>query len=132
MDKINVNQTVRVKLTEYGVDAFKEYYGRFSRQATPLMDMDGYTTFQLWELMQLYGPHMEMANPKGVPFDTEIFIGRDDKFRVNAYLKNGTVVPLVYEDEEQFKCYVEGNPIQDAEGTIIMKSEVSYIRAAKG
>ena len=132
MDQINVNQIVRVKLTEYGIDVFKEYYSHFSRQATPLMDKDGYTTFQLWEIMQLYGPHMEMANPKGVPFNTEIFIGRDDKFRVNAYLKSGAVVPLVYEDEAQFEYYINRNPIQDAELTIIWKSEVSYIRAARG
>ena len=77
MDKIDVNQIVRVKLTKYGVDVFKEYYGQFSRQVTQMMDKDGYTTFKLWELMQLYGPHMETANPRGVPFNTEIFIGRE-------------------------------------------------------
>lgn len=129
MDKINVNQIVRVKLTEYGIDIFKKHYAGLN----PLIDSEtGCTSFQLWGLMNMFGPHMRLANPKGQPFDGDILIGQDDKFRVNAYLKNGAVVPLVYEDEEQFRCYVEGNPIQDAEGTIIMKSEVSYIRAARG
>lgn len=129
MDKINVNQIVRVKLTEFGVSVYKLRYGGLH----PAVDSDGgYTSFQLWTLMNIYGTHMQLAHPKGSPFDGDILIGRDDKFRVNAYLKNGTVVPLVYEDEEQFKCYIEGNPIQDADGTIIMKSEVSYIRAARG
>ena len=129
MDKINVNQIVRVKLTEFGVSVYKLRYGGLN----PVIESEtGCTSFQLWTLMNIYGTHMQLAHPKGSPFEGDILIGQDDKFRVNAYLKNGAVVQLVYEDEEQFKCYIEGNPIQDAEGTIIMKSEVSYIRAARG
>ena len=129
MDKINVNQIVRVKLTEYGIDVFKARYDGLNPEAD---SETGCTSFQLWTLMNIYGPHMRLANPKGQPFDGDILIGQDDKFRVNAYLKNGAVVPLVYEDEAQFEYYINRNPIQDAELTIIWKSEVSYIRAARG
>ena len=129
MDNINVNQIVRVKLTEFGVSVYKLRYGGLN----PAVDSDGgYTSFQLWTLMNIYGTHMQLAHPKGSPFEGDIIIGRDDKFRVNAYLKNGAVVPLVYEDDAQFEYYINRNPIQDAELTIIWKSEVSYIRAARG
>lgn len=129
MDKINVNQIVRVKLTEFGVSVYKLRYGGLN----PVIESEtGCTSFQLWTLMNIYGTHMQLAHPKGQPFDGDILIGQDDKFRVNAYLKNGGVVPLVYEDEKQFEYYINRNPIQDAELTIIWKSEVSYIRAAKG
>lgn len=129
MDKINVNQIVRVKLTEYGIDVFKARYDGLNPEAD---SETGCTSFQLWTLMNIYGPHMRLANPKGQPFEGDILIGQDDKFRVNAHLKNGAVVPLVYKDEAQFEYYINRNPIQDAELTIIWKSEVSYIRVAKG
>ena len=129
MDKINVNQIVRVKLTEFGVSVYKLRHGGLN----PVIESEtGCTSFQLWTLMNIYGTHMQLAHPKGSPFEGDILIGQDDKLRVNAYLKNGAVVPLVYEDEAQFEYYINRNPIQDGELTIIWKSEVSYIRAARG
>lgn len=69
--KINLNETIKVKLTDFGKEI---YYHRFDdinkmarreviKPTMPYVDEEGYTSFQLWYFMQLYGEYMEVATP---------------------------------------------------------------------
>lgn len=83
---MNINDTVKVKLTDYGktiyyhrYDKLNESYGKTMIQPSyPKVDKDGYTRFQLWDLMKLYGTSLSMdgtVENNTLPFETEIFIG---------------------------------------------------------
>lgn len=72
MKKLNLNSLVRVKLTDYGkdiyyhrFDALNEYIeqagGKPFKPDYPVVDKDRYSEFQLWEFIELYGPHIHMA-----------------------------------------------------------------------
>ena len=69
--RINLNEWVKVKLTDLGkeiyyhqFDELNNTYGReIIKPSFPSEDKDGYTRFQLWEFMQLYGPHIGMGAP---------------------------------------------------------------------
>lgn len=80
---INMNDMVKVKLTDHGKDIYYHQHDAFNMMAKPIgvkllepvmpeVDTDGYTSFQLWHLMQLYGPHIRMGGP--LPFDLSIVI----------------------------------------------------------
>jgi hypothetical protein len=69
--RINLNESIKVKLTDLGKDI---YYHRFDavnkaagkeicKPCYPKEDEDGYTKFQLWCFMALYGEHMSMTAP---------------------------------------------------------------------
>ena len=78
IQKINLNETIKVKLTPYGAeiyykqfDELNKKYGReiFNPQM-PRIDKDGYTEFQLWHFIELYGQHIGMYNPNVIePLD---------------------------------------------------------------
>lgn len=61
---ITENDTVLVKISEHGratiltMDAITQKYLN-SKQA----DEDGFTHFELWDLMSLFGPHMSHGDP---------------------------------------------------------------------
>lgn len=69
--RINLNEPVKVKLTDLGKDIYYHQYDRlnsaFGKQickpSMPEVDAYGYTTFQLWCFMELYGVHMGMILP---------------------------------------------------------------------
>ncbi|WP_458715921.1 hypothetical protein [Paenibacillus lautus] len=78
MIEVNFNEEVKVKLTEHGVSILKEERARLNdcialRGGTgfgvyePKVDEDGYTSFQIWDLMQRLGPHMGLG--KLEPFE---------------------------------------------------------------
>lgn len=81
---INLNDWVKVKLTDHGKDIYYHQYDELNEKSVqlhgrnviepsmPKVDADGYTTFQLWCLIELYGPHMHMGRP--LPFDVNIVI----------------------------------------------------------
>ena len=69
--RINLNDPVKVKLTDYGISI---YYHRFDvinykagrtvcEPSYPKVDKDGYTEFQLWDFMNIYGSYMKMGEP---------------------------------------------------------------------
>ena len=68
--RINLNERVRVKLTDYGkeiyyhrVDDVNRRYGReVCKPSFPKVDKDGYSSFVLWDFMNLYGEHMTMGS----------------------------------------------------------------------
>ena len=70
--KINLNDRIKVKLTDYGKEI---YYHRFDdvlaqmkiktiKPEYPKVDDEGYTTFQLWDFMSIYGNYMGIAMPE--------------------------------------------------------------------
>ena len=69
MVAINLNEVVKVKLTDYGREI---YYHRFDKvnelarrevckPSFPKVDADGYSRFQLWDFIHLYGNYIRMA-----------------------------------------------------------------------
>ena len=76
--RINLNEPVKVKLTDYGISI---YYHRFDainykagrtvcEPSCPKVDKDGYTEFQLWDFMNIYVSYMEMGEPNVIyPLD---------------------------------------------------------------
>lgn len=69
----NVNQFVEVRLTDLGRtvhenyhnDAFRKVLDRFPYEGVE-EDEDGWSRWQLWELMAIFGPHFGLG--QAVPF----------------------------------------------------------------
>jgi len=80
----NINNWVRVKLTDAGRvihrQAHEEQMKLLSRPddkyTPPKEDVDGWSLWQLWRLMQLFGPHMTTGFNH--PFETtiELFLNK--------------------------------------------------------
>lgn len=68
--KINLNDRVKVKLTDYGKEIYRnqwislnECYGReIVKVHDAEEDEEGYATFLLWDFMNIYGEHIRMGN----------------------------------------------------------------------
>ena len=69
--RINLNEPINVKLTDWGKEIYYHQYDRANQIAGreickpkfPKEDEKGYTEFQLWCFMELYGEHMGMTLP---------------------------------------------------------------------
>ncbi len=80
MSKININEFVKVKLTDYGKDIFyhqydninKKYNKNICKPHLPDVDDEGYTKFQLWGLMQLYGTYFILGSVN-IPFTELVY-----------------------------------------------------------
>lgn len=75
--KFNVNNYVRVKLTEQGRALHAADHAMFWSKAKrnvpyrpPVEDDEGWSKWPLWSLMEAFGPHLSLGSV--VPFDTEI------------------------------------------------------------
>lgn len=67
----NVNSWVHVKLNERGRQIYVDHHATPGRVVTPpSIDADGFTGFQLWSLMEIYGPHLSIGMDP--PFETTI------------------------------------------------------------
>ena len=76
--KINLNETIKVKLTPYGAEIYykqfdelnKQYGREICKPLMPRIDKDGYTEFKLWHFIELYGQHIGMCKPNVIdPLD---------------------------------------------------------------
>lgn len=85
IQKINLNEAIKVKLTTYGAEIyykqFDEVNKRHGREICkphmPRIDKDGYTEFQLWHFIELYGEHIGMCKPNVIePLDI-VYCGND-------------------------------------------------------
>ena len=57
--KTNLNNYIKVKLTEKGIDILKQRYGT----DYPIsIDDEGYTEFQMWDFTRLFGEHISMVS----------------------------------------------------------------------
>ena len=72
--KINLNEIVKVKLTPLGAEIYYKQFDEVNKQCgreickpqMPQIDKDGYTEFQLWNFIELYGQHIGMCKPNVV------------------------------------------------------------------
>ena len=88
MKKLNLNCIIKVKLTDYGKDIFYHQYDELNKYIKqnsgspikprfPDVDSDGYSKFQLWDFMHVYGKCMMLTAPNVIePLD--IYIEDDD------------------------------------------------------
>ena len=68
---INLNEPIKVKLTDWGKEIYYHQYDRTNQIAGreickprfPREDENGYTEFQLWCFIELYGEHIGMTLP---------------------------------------------------------------------
>jgi hypothetical protein len=69
--RINLNEPIKVKLTDWGKEIYYHQYDNANQIAGreickpkfPKEDENGYTEFQLWCFVELYGEHMGMTLP---------------------------------------------------------------------
>ena len=75
MKTLNINSSVRIKLTPCGIQKLKRKHGKlyFEKCIQPKVDKDGYCEMQLWDVMQTFGEDMCMGN-MNLPFETNIQI----------------------------------------------------------
>lgn len=67
---VNLNEHIKVKLTETGKEVFRKYYNNIPYSLH--IDDDGYAEFQLWDFMHIFGSDMRMAGP--LVCETNVFI----------------------------------------------------------
>lgn len=76
--KFNINDTVKVKLTEHGKKIHREdwdsVFGNNSNftYTPPREDENGYSSWQMWELMRWFGNHCRIGFDN--PFETDILL----------------------------------------------------------
>ncbi len=69
--RINLNEDIYVRLTDIGKDIYFHQFDDLNRMcgkvickpSFPKENADGYTRFQLWRFMELYGEHIGMTKP---------------------------------------------------------------------
>lgn len=72
----NVNDHVKVKLTDHGRQILQDLHDHMYRNSlgappyVPPEEKEGWSTWQIWDLMSTFGPHIMMGRP--VPFETTI------------------------------------------------------------
>lgn len=79
MNRININDTVRIRLNERGLEILRDEHEELRRHfpkvgpwKPPAVDEYGYSSFQLWQVMQHFGPNMYLGCVP--PFGTEIVL----------------------------------------------------------
>lgn len=85
MLKLNLNNFIRVKLTEYGRDIYYHQYDELNNKAGkivytptyPEVDEQGFTKFQLHRFMNIYGAYLFPGN-KNVVEDINIYVDPND------------------------------------------------------
>ena len=75
--KINVNDYVKIKLTEAGRSELKKQYRELEKEYSivghigmPKEDEDGWSKWQLWRVMQVFGSTLHLGMNE--PFEAEI------------------------------------------------------------
>ena len=113
--KFNLNDPVKVKLTPKGRNILVKRHNRFiitTKEEVKKMhpvDDEGYTVFQLWNLMQIFGEHIYMGDTNP-PFEMNIIIvTKDDKDSYN----HKPVGPVIITDDKEpkfagFNIYEDG------------------------
>lgn len=82
--EFNINYAVKVKLTERGFQIHEKYYKELRKEyfrleyLKPEVDEDGYSKFQMWTLMDIFGSHIHIGSGiERLPFDTNILISKE-------------------------------------------------------
>ena len=69
MIEYNLDKTVYVRLNNIGRDIYKNYIQNLNSNLStePEIDENGYTKFQLWDLIHIFGEYIDLGLP--TPFD---------------------------------------------------------------
>ena len=89
MKKINLNSVIKVKLTPKGADIFYHKHDElnkhlatndsmFIKPRMPNIDENGYTKFQLWDFINIYGKYFKMGMNELPIQDLNIYIEDED------------------------------------------------------
>jgi hypothetical protein len=78
--KFNFNQLVKVRLKQEGIDILRQQHDEFRSKYKGLrlspftinIDDEGYTSFQMWDLMQRFGEYMTLGFD--TPFHLDVII----------------------------------------------------------
>lgn len=82
--KINLNDTIKVKLTDYGKQIYYHQFDKLNdwvkskgckliEPKMPEVDEEGKTRFQLWSFMEMYGNYIGLTKPNFIePLEIEI------------------------------------------------------------
>ena len=112
--KFNLNETVKVKLTAKGRNILVKHHNRFletTKEEVKKMhpsDEEGYTEFQMWTLMQIFGNNVYMGQLE-YPFDMNMIIVTKDnnelehKFTGFQINESGEVKDLSFKEIEEFE-----------------------------
>lgn len=68
---VNINDDVRIRLTEYGLSVLDGYFANLNLPNTIEPDEDGYYTMQLWDILNYFGDHTYMGCRQSL-FDNKI------------------------------------------------------------
>lgn len=94
MKSLNLNSIIKVKLTDYGKDVFYHQYDQLNKfivehNGTPIeprypdVDEDGYSIFQLWDFMHVYGPGLRLGSTNVPIKPLNIYIEEKDLLDVS-------------------------------------------------
>lgn len=69
--KINLNESVKVKLTPFAQEIYKQQIEDLNKRIGKTVvikknrntDKDGYSTFQLWDFIETFGAYIGMGRP---------------------------------------------------------------------
>lgn len=77
--KFNLNDFVKVKLTDKGKEVYGKYYDcKISDMLKSHYEGDGYYRFQLHELASVFGEGLRFGS-SSLPFETEIYFYVEEK-----------------------------------------------------
>jgi hypothetical protein len=83
--KFNMNDIVRVKLTDKGKEIFLNLDKKIDKRIVDIIGFnvygwrikeDGYVDMQMWEFMQVFGNHMKLGND--LPVEMDIILRSED------------------------------------------------------
>lgn len=86
--RINLNEVIKVKLTDLGKDIYYHQFDELNRRrgrivcepSFPKEDAEGYTKFQLWNFMEIYGEHIGVAQPNVIePLEIVYELPKEEK-----------------------------------------------------
>ncbi|OMD20672.1 hypothetical protein BJP48_30930 [Paenibacillus odorifer] len=119
---MNFNQSVKVKLTDFGEQILRNrheewnlhYLERGAKDIGPYVskaDSEGYTSFQIWELIQKFGPYMSLAKPESFKGEMIFLKGEPEreeysKYQVGDRVLTEAIVTEVDEDIGDVKIKV--------------------------
>lgn len=72
--KLSLNERVKFKLTEKGLEHYKAFYAGMKMAFSPKVDSLGYYKMPFWEFMHIFGPKMWIGNISMVE-DNCVYIG---------------------------------------------------------
>lgn len=68
----NLNDRVRFRMTAEGERIWHMHYARSPRPVPLPPVVNGHSELQMWRLMEIYGPHIDNAEP---PIEMDVLIG---------------------------------------------------------